>query len=105
MINPAIVVVSPLMMNVRGWKLVDKTIGLVVDKLSNGAGLTLTHSVQDLMGNISNDCTNEEHELAPYDEKYGNDAGPCYICIHCLQKFKMATCTVSEGTFLTKDGT
>jgi len=83
--NPSIIVSTAFNMSEKEWALVYDTVEIVAKKLSAKATVPLIVTLQDLLDN-PHKCTKKEHELIPFDgaEK------PCFICVHCLQKFPAA---------------
>lgn len=92
MANPAVILQSVMNLTVVEWASVYKTAGLLAKKLSEKV-MPINVIFLDLMDN-KRECPGNnggEHELVP-SEKIDPEIKPeCYMCAHCLEKFKKAT--------------
>jgi len=102
MANPAIVVQSVFNLTKEEWASIYKTIGIVTKKISEKI-MPVSTTFIDLLDNKGKCPGNygKEHELAPSSKLDTSIKPECYMCVHCLEKFKMATST--DKTFFPEE--
>jgi len=101
--NPAVVMQSVLNLKKAEWESVYKTASIVAKKLSEKV-MPISVTFIDLLDNkgkcVGN--SNGEHSLAPSSKLDTSIKPECYMCVHCLEKFKMET--EFKNTFFKKEG-
>jgi len=102
MSNPAVAIQSVLSLKNEEWASVYKTVWIVAKKLSERF-MPMSVTFIDLLDNKGECQANKsgEHELESSLKLDPEIKPECYMCVHCLEKFKKATDL--ENTFYKKE--
>lgn len=102
MSNPAVAIQSVLNLRKEEWASVYKTVGIVAQRLSERI-MPMSVTFIDLFDNKGKcpGTSSGEHALESSKKLDPTIEPECYMCVHCLEKFKKATNL--ENTFYPKE--
>ena len=101
--DPAIVLRSAFNLKESDWESVYKFANALAEKLSDGYELPLNVAFKDIScdeyGCVGS--PDKKHWLRPSAEVAPEIAPACYVCIHCMEQFRIAK--AADGGFFAKE--